>query len=518
MSLNDQLTVTFQLRDAQSSREPDFSPLQASFDILANQKSMQTRNINGVKDSHYEWHLTLSPKRYGKLTIPTISIGAASTEAISIEVAEARDIADSISNLFMTLSADKQSVYVQEQVLITIKLFSKLNWQNKELQPFTLDDALYEAVSENEYISEISGVQHLVYELTLAIYPQKSGALVIPSLQFLVRLRSQRRSTFSFNNGPLQRVNSTPLNIKVKTAPSLPNTTTWLPAKTLTLEQHWSHNTQTLVAGEPITRTITINADGLSKAQLPPIEFLEHADINSYKDKEQTDEQRSNKGIISQRIETVAMVPNKAGKIILPPVELSWWNTKTNKAEVATIPEQQLTVAMPLNATPIVMATPPELQSMAVNNTAHETTGFMKGLIISQIITGLLLAVLLYLYLKKQPSRAEDIQQAAHTKTVQTNLTRALKRAAEQQDFPSLRKYLLLWAEANWNTTINSLDEITQYTNDPDLENAIKVIDRNIYRGESTIIEAASLLNTLRSLKGSKVNNTDNFLKNLHPR
>lgn len=519
INLNDQLIVTFQLRDATSTREPDFSPIQASFDILANHRSTMSMNNNGIRDQYYEWRLTLSPKRYGQLTIPSISLGNASTQPIAINVIEIADIANSSDNIFMQVTVDKKSVYVQEQVLVSIKLFSKFDWRGKELQVFELDNAIYEAVSENEYITKINGTPHVVYEVILAIYPQKSGSLVFPSLEFAVQLRGQRRSLLSFGSGPISRVHSTPINISVKPIPANNGTSTWLPAKSVQLQQHWSHNIASLVAGEPVTRTITMTAEGLSKSQLPPLNIPEHPEINAYTDQEQTDEERSSRGITSQRIETVAMVPNRAGRITLPAVEVKWWNTEKNTYEIARIPEQTLTATMPLNAQSVAIAQPPQITS-AASASAQEIklAKLTRALIITQIVTGVLLLLFITLYIRGRTRKSTIEPQKTQKNYSDKIVWQLLKRAASSNNLPQVRENLLLWAENHWQTPIRSLAAIAQHANDPTLGKLLELLDQNIYAGSNTEFNAEKLLQSIQALRIAKRDKTeDPRLKTLYP-
>ena len=43
--------------------------------------------------------------------------------------------------------------------------------------------------------------------------------------------------------------------------------------------------------------------------------------------------------------QTFTYLPDMAGKLTVPPIELDWWNTETDKAEAARLPQWELTVA-----------------------------------------------------------------------------------------------------------------------------------------------------------------------------
>ena len=66
--------------------EPDVSPLAQDFDLLSSSQSMQMSMINGRSTSSRGWQFVLGPKRTGKLSVPAIRIGGATTKPLELEV------------------------------------------------------------------------------------------------------------------------------------------------------------------------------------------------------------------------------------------------------------------------------------------------------------------------------------------------------------------------------------------------------------------------------------------------
>jgi hypothetical protein len=527
ISINDQLSVTFRLRGGNQNSEPDFSPLQQDFDILYRSRSQKTSIVNGHYDAYYQWELTLAPKRRGDLTIPSIEVGGAQSEPIAITVTKAPDNpAQAGEDLFMTVEPDKRSVYVQEQVLITAKIFSRQNFEAQEIQDFNLDQALIEAVAEDKYVTDINGTPYAVYEVRFALYPQKSGTLQIPAINYAVRLRSSRRSMLSFGGGDVRRGRSSPLSIQVKPIPAANGSGPWLPASSLSISQHFSHDTQALVAGEPITRSITVKAEGLHPSQLPPLTPADLEGFSTYADKPQKQEQRSDKGLSSERTDTIAMVPNSGGKRSLPPVEVKWFNTTKNTFEVARLPAVETHTSMPINsnssvgsATPPVAATDASEPAPVQRPTQGKTLAFWC-LVISQGITLLLLMVVTTLYWRARHQRLTAPPPAARA-TDQGEEWRAIKKAAAQDNLAQLRRSLMQWAEVHFSRPIKQLEDIALYSPLDERESLLqqlRQLDKALYHPDhSHSFDKSQLLPLIQALRVQKREASNTHLASLYP-
>src|SRR5690606_2987197 len=119
----------------------------------------------------------------------------------------------------------------------------------------------------------------------------------------------------------------------------------WLPARKVTLSEHWSASRDQLKVGEPITRSITITAEGLTAGQISPLIPDSIDGLTFYPDQAQTDEQKTAEGVTGTRIETFAIVPNRSGEFTLPAITLNWWDTSANKMQTAQLPETVVNVA-----------------------------------------------------------------------------------------------------------------------------------------------------------------------------
>src|SRR5690606_27903743 len=104
--------------------QPDISPLLELFDVLSASESTRIQIVNGRAEQIVEWIYQLMPKRAGKALIPPIEVGGAFSNAIEIDVlpAVAAD-ADVPGDIFLEVEVAPERVYVQSQVVYTLRLF-----------------------------------------------------------------------------------------------------------------------------------------------------------------------------------------------------------------------------------------------------------------------------------------------------------------------------------------------------------------------------------------------------------
>ena len=201
----------------------------------------------------------------------------------------------------------------------------------------------------------MDGVRYQGFEIEYSIHPQQAGTLTIPALTFNGNTSTSNQGvmdpfdSFFSSRLSVQPVvaKSQPVTIQVKEKPlDYPLHDVWLPSRQLALTQHWSHDINKLKVGDAITRSVTVRADGLTAAQIPPIP-MGHAvkGVNSYPDKTSTSNETTEDGIRGVRTDATAMILTQAGKIDLPAIEYTWFNIATNKTEVALLPAMSLTVA-----------------------------------------------------------------------------------------------------------------------------------------------------------------------------
>ena len=100
-----------------------------------------------------------------------------------------------------------------------------------------------------------------------------------------------------------------------------------------------------LTAGKPATRHIMLIADGLSAAQLPPIELELPQGLKQYPEHPYDRDQVLKEGISGSRHVAITLVATEPGSYTLPALDIPWWNTETDREETARLPALTLQVA-----------------------------------------------------------------------------------------------------------------------------------------------------------------------------
>ena len=310
VALGDTLRLTITATDDEDLGDIDLQPLAEDFEILQRSNSSKTSYINGNFSSTRELLLDITPRRQGELEIPPLRVGAQRTGGLPVTVAPPPRGAAADQNLVFEAELDRNSVYVQGQVILTLRLQQAINLDDRNITQLELDDAFVRPLEQNSFQRTINGRPWLVHEIRYAIFPEHSGTLEIPSQRFSARESTPRRSLFDLGGGGRQVRRSTePLTIEVLPRPASFPGSEWLPAGELTLEETWSTPPEQLRVGESATRTITIRGEGLQGAQLPPVLFPATVGLKYYPDQPVITDSESATGLVGTRVDSAAVVP-----------------------------------------------------------------------------------------------------------------------------------------------------------------------------------------------------------------
>lgn len=519
IGLNETLTLTIS-SDGGGRDSTDFSSLKNDFDVLSNQRSSSIQVINGRTQASTDWQLTLAPKRAGTLLIPSFNVGNSVTDAIEITVSQQQNQVQTDSGgdepVRAILSVSKNSAFVQEQIIITVKLITQINLSQAELQPLEIKNALVVNLDQQQYQTTINGTAHLVVETSFAIFPQASGSLLVPSLTYTVAPESARNIFGRRNSNDILRLRTEEQQLQVKPIPPQSAGKIWQPANQLTLNEAWSGNLDALKVGEPITRTIIINSDGLTAGQLAPINTAPIDGLTFYPDQAQTKDNKTAKGVQGTRTETLAIVPNRGGDFTLPEVNVSWWNNATQSLETATLPAKTLHVLGEAtgNTPPLAASNPAAAPAQADkiqppangNNTSTIASWVM---VICGVFAALCIAMAYYIYrLKAKMDRLHQEKEARDQLQLKNerDIWDLLKRTAAGKDAATLRKAVISWGQLQWPAEkIHTLDDIAKLGRQEALTEELKQLDRVLYSNHhNPEWDAANLLKLLNEQRKQK--------------
>jgi len=480
LAINETFTLTLRYSGGQRGGQPDFDLLEQDFEVLSRQQSNQYRVINGHAESFVEWTVILAPLKEGRLFVPSLHLHGQVSDAIPITVNKAGQ-APSGNNrkAFLEVELDKDKLHVQEQLLVKVRLYTTVGLHDIATDPLQIRGAHVEKVDEQRYERRIKGVGHAVYELTYAVFPESSGELQIPALNYVAV--TGRRDPFSLFNRNAQRIRlrSEAKSIQVEPKPDSYSGSHWLPAASLGLVQSWSKDPEEFKVGEPITRIITLRAEGLRAAQLPPLPRLDIEGLKTYPDQPQQEDQPGMNGITGSRIETTAIVATKPGSYQLPPVTITWWDTKTGRQRATQLPAFRFNVT----GAPVANAAAPGTPSLPAQKAPDVTSvepGFWQKLAIVAIASHLLWIVYFF-YLKN--NRTEAARPNATRKPTKSAGSEDLKKVVGEGGPTEIQESLRGWINERWpEVSALNLESAAQQLDISELSQAVEILNGAIYK------------------------------------
>lgn len=147
-------------------KAPDTTELEKDFEVVDRQQNYKVQIINNVNESVINWTYTLMPKREGRLTIPALSVGDDTTQPIAISVLpEQSDKSGVKSEVYLETEVDTTTGYVQQQVLMTVRLFYANDLVRGELDHPDHSDALIRQLGkQREFSRYVEGRHYKVVE------------------------------------------------------------------------------------------------------------------------------------------------------------------------------------------------------------------------------------------------------------------------------------------------------------------------------------------------------------------
>ena len=477
----DTVTLIIESTDRGHTGEPDLAVLHKDFEILGTQNSQQTQIINGRRTDKRQWHIELAPKDSGTVTVPAITVGNEATEALQLTVtpqaaAVAAGTGQPVFVKALIEPADG-SVYVQQQIHYILKLFYRESLSEGAFNDLEIKDALIERLGDDKsYSTTINGERYQVLERRYAIFPEKSGELIIPAAVFNGRMAGeplQRGRTTGMDSmmdrffagsvmrasGKRIRLRSDAITLTIKPRPADYSGEHWLPSEQLVLGDGWADGPPEFRAGEPVTRTISLEAKGLESTHFPEINLPATSGVRVYPEKAEHETRTDGEWVYGISKQTIAYVAVAAGRITLPEVSIDWWDTTTQQQRTAVIPAWEINVLAGEGATPDALPPAVDAKEMAqvpdVADSVIDEPEAMPAYLLKTALAVFTLSVFILagIVWRRRAGRAGAGTTAAPLASIKQQLATsadALEQACQRNDPQAAARALLQWAEARW--------------------------------------------------------------------
>jgi len=449
IELNESFTLEV-VTDTNIDQQPDVSVLDQDFYIGQSSQLSNTTIVNGQIHRSKTWTYVLMPRTAGQIIIPPITVGNETSAALVVTVSEPSYAPPGEAEVFVTSDVDFSETYVQAQVMLTIKIYRSVATRQPALRDPTISgvEVLAElAGDDRSYEAVINGTAYNVVERVYALYPQESGQIDISPARFEARVLRDGRITGRkvFESEP-QTVSVLPIPPRPIEFPNA----VWLPARALELTENWSRDADEIKAGEPLTRHVTISALGQLETQIPALEPPSAAGMNVYPDKPELNRQIESGGIRGVRKDQYAMIGVTAGVVVLPALEVPWWNTEKSEWQVARLPERSIKV-LPSGEAPVPepdVAAPAKVEPAAEPREVTVTRGFWRR--VSELLAAVWLLTLIAWWWSSRPQTTQRQAAPVPLHKQQARHLNAARKAALAGDGAGSRKSLLDWAALQW--------------------------------------------------------------------
>ena len=481
-------TVTLNVEvEGSAGGEPDFSSLAADFNLLGTQSSRQFNMSNGQSTSKNVWAIGLEPKRAGTLDIPALAVGTLRTQPLQLVVLPAPVGAQGKAGdaVYVEVAAEPLAPYVQQQVRYVVKLYYAVDLTEGTLEEPSVDGIVVNKLGrDRQYAATVGERRYRVLERHYALVPERSGRLTLPALAFRGSALDGSDPTGFFRRGRAMSARSDAVELEVRPKPAQWGGEPWLPAASLELADDGSLPDE-IAVGEPVTRTVRLRAQGLGYEQLPELSFEAPAGSELYPDKAETQTRDDGTWLYGERTRKFAFVPTRAGTLVLPSIEVAWWDTVHDRRVTAVLPAHEIRITAAAGAAAVSPgSTPVDAPAVAPVTVAWPQAGNDGTTLRLWRATALIaLALWLLTFVAWWRARARPRRPAsAGSAAGELPGRAAFRRACATGDLAAAERALLAWARDE-RPSLRNLGELAAALDDDAQREAIAALQRTRYAG-----------------------------------
>lgn len=355
VAVGEQFQISFSANgDIEQFRAPSFNGLR----ILSGPNQSSSSSVQMI-NGQFSQSKTVSYNYYATaLNEGSLEIGSASAKVdgkdiksnpIKLSVGKANpksenNVLDLSDKVFIKAHINKTKLYQGEQLVVSYKLYSKINLANiditalPELNGFWKEEV---ETSSRPTVKAIDGVNHNVWEISrMIVTPQRSGILEIDPMQatITIQVKNNRKRNDPFRDpfgffDSYQNIDEhlQSANRKIEVLP-LPNPPANFSGAVGKFKLDGSVDKKEGKTNEAISYKLTLSGSGnLHLIDEIPIEFPN--DFEAY-DPQLTDKSFTSKnGVSGKRIFEHLLIPRYQGTYTIPAVEFVYFNTKSKNYE-----------------------------------------------------------------------------------------------------------------------------------------------------------------------------------------
>jgi hypothetical protein len=345
----------------------------------------------------------------------------------------------------------------------------------------------------------INGETWQVVRYPLALYPQRSGRMEIPSIGVRFTTSAGFGSTekaFEFQTRPLELTVSLPPGAKQG---DMVVTTT-----SFELSHNWQPQSGIAQTGDAFTLTVNRRADEISAMLLPPLPVFKIEGLATYPQAPEVRDKTNRGDLTGERIDSIIWVVEKPGSYAIPGIRFQWWDP--DKREL----KQQIVPGLNLDIQP----SPANETTAGASDTSKRSAGYYFWMIF--VLSAIAAALLWLRFGPKVPGRPVDTE-----KSTFATLVDACKDNQPGETLSTLHAWLE-WFSAvlSPNSQIKTLSEFSRICNDTRLSTDLGQLQEAIISPDNNW-RGSELLNSLERIRHKinqqKIVQSKTFLAPLNP-
>ncbi len=311
-----------------------------NFDILSERQSSSTQIINGDISRENKFTYVIMPLRKGEYTLKGIVKYKGKkyeTNQLGVIVKDSDILKENeIKELFIKSIINQEQIYFGEKFALGFELYSRYNIENfgfveqPDLTGFISLKIPQDKLRAN-YL-QLDGKKYVKYEVGKSILtPTGTGSYTVPASTFQVNVSTGN----FFDSSKAVYLQTEPVEIEVKALP-LDNQPDNFEGLVGELEIESSFSKQELEYGDSLTLKVKLsgncNLDNLDK-----IFNTEISGVSIYETEKNSHEDIRNGRYYASKEFDIIIVPDKTGQIMVPTIEIPYFNSVIEQYEKARV-------------------------------------------------------------------------------------------------------------------------------------------------------------------------------------
>ncbi|GEM_PF-6819992 len=343
LSIGETTILNISLLNIKSSEQPQIENL-GNFTVNYRGTSSKVSIVNGDYKAEKIYSYIIRAEKEGNFTIgpAIVKVGNKTLRSNTIDIKVTKNKIDNRNqedkNIFIKVSPTKNSVYLNQEIILSVRLYRRLNTYDIRMNIPAINEFIIEKLTDvKEFYEIINNKKYLVSEIKYALYPTQTGVFTIPPFVIQCNLESNENIIDNFFKNPFAIANtrevsiqSNPTNIEVK-----PFSKPIYAVGNYTFK--YNIDKSKIKIGESATITFTINGEGNLNLS-DKLTLSEVIGLRYYPDKPKVTISKTENGVLSEKTEKIVVISEKEGTFKISAKPIIFYNPTTEKYHEINLP------------------------------------------------------------------------------------------------------------------------------------------------------------------------------------